>query len=55
MIIDLNIVEWDMIERLINRTIVLAEMLSDDDFRNVNSGDLRKAKKLLDKFVIGRQ
>lgn len=54
MLIDITKEEWEFLERMVKRAVVLTEM-QDDDFQPIRDVDHHKAKRLLDKFIIGRR
>lgn len=54
MIIDLTDEEWEFLERVVRRSVVFSEM-EGDAFQKLKDSDYYKAKRLLEKFIIGRK
>lgn len=54
MIIDLTPEEWEFLQRMCTRAVALAEMM-DESYTKLPSPDVRKAKKLMEKFIKERK
>jgi len=48
--IDLTEEEWEFLQRMVSKVVVLTEM-NEDGFSRLKDKDYRKAKRLMEKFI----